>query len=613
MKQIKYILLTTFMFLYISGCEDFLDRPPLTKVNEETAWTTEQNVRLYANKFYPGFSVDNTFYPGFFMGYGTGNTNTYSPLLGYTFSDDIIHNGNQGNFTRSVPNSQIWSMVTLRSINIMIDRIENRMPNILTEEQYAHWMGIGRFFRAMRYADLVFTYGDVPYYDHVVSDTDLEDLYKPRTPRNEVMNAVYDDLRYAFGNVRINDGEMNVNRYIVAGFISRIALHEGTWQKYYYKNNEQARKFLEFAMEAGNYVINSNKYDIVTEFRTLFTSEDLNGNKDCIMYRHYDPSVGVTHSVATYNNLSESVNFGPTTDLIKSFILNDGKVWQVSDLEGANNFELANVIKTRDPRFEATFYDKPIPRNRGSYWYINKFLPRSVAKQVEAGNTPPIEFSSTNNRTDYPVLRYAEVLLNWIEAKAELETIGGSAVDQSDLDMTVNKIRNRPLAPEAEEMGVKKTTPLLLSEIPNDPGRDLDVSPLIWEIRRERRMEFAFEYSRIADLKRWSKLEYMDTNNNIDLLHGGWVNFPKEAASELTAGNAGKFLVMKMNGEEVAYNGGNNTEMVGFYRTSSTNGRQPFLNQVNINPYISPVGKTQIDDYASKGYVLQQTEGWPQN
>ena len=609
MKKKKYILLITVISLILTGCEDFLDRPPITNMNDETTWVNEKNIRLYANKFYPGFSVGSTFYPGFFMGYGSGWTNSYSPLLGYTFSDDVVHNGNQGNFTRAVPNSGVWSMVVIRSINIMMDRIENKMGNVLTEEEYAHWMGIGRFFRAMRYSELVLNYGDVPYYDHVVSDTDMDDLYKPRTPRNEVMDAVYDDLQYAFQNVRINDGEMNVNRYVVAGYISRIALHEGTWQKYYYKNSDRASKFLELAIEAGDYVINSNKYDIVTEFRELFTSEDLKGNKDCIMYRHYDPAVGVTHSVASYNNVSESINYGPTTDLIKSFILNDGTVWQNSTMEGANNFELVNVIKTRDPRFEGTFYDKPTSKNRGSYWYVNKFLPRSVAKSVEAGNAPPVEFTSINNRTDYPVLRYAEVLLNWIEAKAEL----GSSVTQDDLNKTINKIRNRPIAPEAVAMGVQKTAPLLLAELPDDPARDTDVSSLLWEIRRERRMEFAFEYSRIADLERWSKLEYMDTDNNIDLLHGGWVNFPVEATGELTAGNAGKFSVLKLNGEAVTFNGGNNNDMVGFYRTSSTNGRQPFLNQVNINPYLSPVGRTQMDDYASKGYVLQQTEGWPQN
>ncbi len=603
MKFNKYSFAILSLLIFFWGCDSFLDRPPLTQANDETAWVSENNLRLYANKFLPDF----------FIGYGVGWTNSSAPLMGYQFSDDIVHNGNQGNFTRAVPNSQIWNMTLIRSINIMLDRIENKMGDVLTSEQYSHWTGVGRFYRAMRYSTLAFAYGDVPYYNHVVSDTDMDDLYKARTPRNEVMDSVYYDLNYAFENVRVNDGEMNVNRYVVAGYISRIALYEGSWQKYYYKNNERAQKFLELAIDAGNYIINSGRYDIVSEFRALFTSEDLRGNKDCIFYRHYDPAVGITHSVASNNNLSESINFGPTTALIKSFIMNDGDVWQNSSMPGAKNFELANMIKTRDPRLEATFYDKPTPRNKGSFWYINKFLPRSVAKSVEEGNTPPVEFTSTNNRTDYPVMRYAEVLLNWIEAKAELQTIGGAAVDQSDIDKTINKIRNRPIAPEAVEMGVQKTSPLLLGELPDDPERDADVSALIWEIRRERRMEFAFEHSRIADLERWHKLEYMDTDAKDDLLHGGWVNFPKELADELNAGNTGKFSVLKLNGDEVTFNGGNKADMVGFYRSSSTNGRQPFLNQVNVNPYLSPVGKTQIDDYASKGYLLKQTEGWPTN
>ena len=603
MKYNLHTLLLIGLFFFIAGCEDFLDRPPLTVANDETVWTSEEKVRLYANKYYTDF----------FVGYNSAWGSSGAPLLGFTFSDDIVHNGSQGNFTRSVPNSQIWSMSLIRSINIMLDRIEHRMSDILTTEAYNHWMGIGRFFRALEYASLATAYGDVPYYDYVVSDTDLDDLYKPRTPRNEVMDHVYDDLTFAFNNVRLDDGNQSVNRYVVAGFISRVALHEGSWQKYYYKNNERAEKFFNLAMDAADFIIQSGRYDIVTEFRELFTSEDLKGNKDCILYRHYDAAVGITHSIASYNNLSESINFGPTSDLIKSFICNDGNVWQNSELEDADNFELNNMIKTRDPRLEATFYDKPTPRNRGSFWYINKFLPRSVAKSVEAGNAPPVEFTSTNNRTDFPVMRYAEVLLNWVEAKAELATLGGNDVTQSDIDLSINKIRNRPLAAEAVAMGVQKTTPMQLAALPNDPERDVDVSPLIWEIRRERRMEFAFEYSRIADLKRWYKLEYMDTDLHSDLLAGGWVNFPKELASELIASNAGRFSVIKMNGDKVTYNGSNNAEMIGFYQSSSTSGRQPFLNQVNVNPYLSPVGKTQIDDYESRGYHLQQTEGWPQN
>lgn len=597
--KIKHIFIIGIIALVASGCNKFLDRPPLTSETDATAWTGEDNVRLYANQFYP------TFFPG----YGTNFSSGDVPLLGYQHSDDIVILGNQSNFTRAVPNSGIWSMTTLRGINIMIDRLENRMQDVLQPEAYAHWMGIGRFFRAFRYSQLVTQYGDVPYYDHVPSDLDLDDLYKPRTPRNEVMDAVYDDLKFAMENVRLNDGEQNVNRYIVAGFASRFALYEGTWQKYYYQDNERAKKFLDLAVEAANMVIQSGRYDIVTDYRTLFTSQDLKGNRDVLLYRHYDAAVGVMHSIASNSNLTESLLIGPSSDLIKSFIATDGEVWQNSDEANADNFEISQLIQTRDSRFEASFHRNPRRTNRGSLLYITKFLPRDVEAIVEGGSAAPDDFTGAKNTTDYPVLRYAEVLLNWIEAKAELATIGGASVSQADIDNSINKIRSRPLAPQAETRGVEKTAPLNLAALPQDPERDPQVSSLLWEIRRERRMEFTFEHSRIGDLERWHKLEYMDTDANPDLLSGAWVNFPEQLPELIN----NDLSVVSLNGQVTSYNGTNGDEMVGFYRHNSNNGRFPFLNQTNVNPYLAPIGRTQMDDYAAKGYVLQQTEGWPQN
>jgi hypothetical protein len=596
MKYQLYILLIALLVISATGCKKFLDRPQLTSEDDETAWTSEANLRAYANKYYPSF----------FTGYGTGfSAEAEAAMLGFQFSDDILLRGNQGNFTRAVPNSSIWSYTTIRSINIMLDRIENKMKGVLGEEAYNHWTGIGRFFRALEYADMVTTFGDVPYYDYVPKDTDLDDLYKVRAPRNQVMDAVYEDLQFALNNVRTSDGDQQVNRYVVAGFITRVALREGSWQKYYYNNNGQASKFFQLAVEAGNYLINSGRFDIVTDFRTLFASNNLAGNKDVILYRNYDPAVGVTHAVATYNNLSESIAYGPTTDLLKSFICVDGLPYQNSAVSNATSFTMSNMIKTRDSRLEATFYDKPTPKNVATFWYINKFIPRSVVATVEAGGTPPAEFSSNRNQTDFPVFRYAEALLNWIEAKAET-----GAATQTDIDVSINKIRNRPLAPEAVAKGVVKTAPLLLAALPDDPARDPSVTALLWEIRRERRMEFTFEYSRYQDLRRWKKLEYMNTEARRDLLSGGWVNFPAEVPGSLVTANVGQISVV--NGSNtVVYNGTNNAAMQGFFRTTNTNGRQPYLNLPGVNPYLTPIGRNQMDDYKNNGYTLAQTEGWP--
>src|SRR5690625_2741009 len=110
------------------------------------------------------------------------------------------------------------------------------------------------------------------------------------------------------------------------------------------------------------------------------------------------------------------------------------------------------MIQTRDPRLEATFYDKRNPRNMASYWYNNKCLPRSVAKDYEAGLPPPERFTSSKNETDYPAMRYSEVLLNWLEAKAELAELGSGSVTQRDIDITINQIRDSQLAPKTIEM-----------------------------------------------------------------------------------------------------------------------------------------------------------------
>src|SRR5690606_23674547 len=103
------------------------------------------------------------------------------------------------------------------------------------------------------------------------------------------------------------------------------------------------------------------------------------------------------------------------------------------------------------------------------------------------------------------------------------------------------------------------------------------VSALLWEIRRERRMEFAFEHSRIGDLERWHKLEYMDTDANPDLLSGAWVNFPVQLPELIN----NDLSVVSLDGQVTPYNGNNRNEMRGFYRHKSNRGRLPFLNQSN--------------------------------
>ena len=154
-------------------------------------------------------------------------------------------------------------------------------------------------------------------------------------------------------------------------------------------------------------------------------------------------------------------------------------------------------------------------------------------------------------------------------------------------------------------MRIKKTAAMSLASIANDPERDSDVPPLIWEIRRERRMEFVFETSRLLDIKRWKKINYM-ANTDPDNMLGLWTNFQTEFPEWLVAAKVGKLKVKKEDGTIVTYTGSNAADMVGYYVPENVSNRDAFTDKV----YLAPIGNTQISEYLGKGYKLTQTAGW---
>jgi len=191
--------------LGFSSCSDVLDRPSLTKEQDSKYWTSEEKVRLYANDFYSYY----------FPGYGKGWTIYYAPgINNNTFSDDVLNNSSQTNFRRQVPTSigsttegtdnyqsqycgPTWDFAMVRKANIMLARIQQYMGGILSASANKHWTGIGRPFRGMEYARLVNVFGDVPYYNREITNTDKDEIYKDRTPRNDVMDSVYNDFTFA--------------------------------------------------------------------------------------------------------------------------------------------------------------------------------------------------------------------------------------------------------------------------------------------------------------------------------------------------------------------------------------------------------------------------------
>ncbi|MGM9803767.1 MAG: RagB/SusD family nutrient uptake outer membrane protein [Muribaculaceae bacterium] len=628
-NRLSLILLSIALCVVAVSCDDILDRPEKNSPSDSTFWKTESDLSLYANGFYANY----------FIGYGQGWSASYSPFRGYGFSDDVASTGTQANFTSSLPSTVFSTSETavgtysteytcpsmvfswIRKANIMIDRIETKAKSSLSTEAYNHWLAVAKFFKCYSYCRLVERFGDVPYFETQPDASDFDELYKDRDSRIFVMDKVYDMSNEILANMRTNDGTDKLNRYVAAAFISRWFLFEGTWQKYHGGDQAAAKKYLQMARDAAQLVMDSGNYAIDKSVRDLWGSQDLS-SKEALMVRHFLDSEAIRHCVASYSNSTESQS-GLNLAFLKSVIRQDGKPYTTSSLCDGNDpksLSLPVMGKTCDPRFEASISDLPV-QSSSTLVYQCKFIDRAAWNMSNSERGVLAIYQSVTNTNDAPVIRYAEVLLSWIEAKAELALLGDIAVSQDDIDRSINVLRDRPLDAVATEKGLKNTAHMQLNEITADfdPERDADVDPLVWEIRRERRLEMVFEHSRILDLRRWHKLDYMDNVAHPETMRGPWVDFandtykgpgkPTDANGQLAISallKPGSTQVQKADGTIVTYDGTNAEDMVGFYLPTSVKPRNAFYER----SYLSPIGTQDISNYNVKGYTLTQTAGW---
>ena len=644
MKKLTYILFSIAL-LALASCNGYLDRSSKTQMNDENYWSSETNVRLFVNGGYNNY----------FTGYNSSWSQQWAPGVYSSgeFSDERTSTGKQTSTRQAVPEDNWyrnegtnwlyqyagapWNFGWVRKWNTLMDRLDMmKEAGKLTDEAYNHWMGAARFLRGMEYSRLVISFGDVPYYEEVVGSADLDSQFKARDPRTTVMSNVLADFEFAVNNLRADDGANYLNKYVAAAFASRYMLFEGTWYNYHPGSGtaDLSKTFLQAAVKFAEIVMNSGKYHFDTDFRSLFGSEKQKGT-EALMFREYSAALSITHCIASYSNLDENQTSMANLSLLKAWICQDGKPYTSSTVENVGSWDLKDMAVTRDPRFEATFWDEPTSGGTGVYCvkFIDRVGPTYGLDAVKAtGEARPAKYGSMTNTNGFPVMRLAEVVLNWVEAKAELAYHhGGAAVIQDDIDRSINAIRLRPLDAEAIAKGVKQTAPLVLAELVDDPARTSSVeantlggvcpTPLLWEIRRERRMEFYLEQYRTNDIRRWGKLELMQGATNPDILVGGWVDFNKTQTLQksfnlLTASQFGVLKVQKEDGTLVVYDGeadadgniisDNRADMIGFRIPNNIQDRDP----VTQRNYLEPICTDILDEYTQKGYSIAQNPGW---
>ncbi len=498
--------------LLFTGCnDDFLNREPTEDLTNNNYWQTPTDLQVYNNGIYDdaGDNSTNVFLVGHSNGgwnssyistYGQESQTDNAASLASSHSvyvkvaaglEDIPSNSTRGG----------WKWEFLRRCNVFFENYEKAEGD---EDLINNYAGEVYFFRAWFYFDKVQHFGDVPLVTKALTE-ESEELYGERTARSEVMAQVLSDINNAIDLLPESwDLDDRVNKYVAYALKSRICLFEGTYIKYHNLDGDY-ESWLSEAEKAASEVITSGAYSIYntgnpeSDYRTLFTSADLHDNPEILLARIY-ASPGLAHRVSGY---IASQTYGPTKSFIDDFLCidKDGVARPVALSTSYSDDTYEDVFKNRDPRLKQTILDPeeesdildtengyPNLTGMGGNWqsptgyhfikfYEHKDWLRGYGKEIN----------------DYPLFRYAEVLLNYAEAKAEL-----GKITQDDLDLSINKLRNRAGMPD-----------LNLNPLMDPKYEDEGLSSLLIEIRRERRIELSFEQFRYQDLMRWKKGSYL--------------------------------------------------------------------------------------------------------
>lgn len=599
MKKI-FTIISLVSVLALSSCADYLNRKNLDSFDDQNFWSTEQSMRLFAQGTYTAYLV--------------GYSNAWSWGRYFTSGGSADEFYNTSIWTTTTANSgNGWTFTYVRRHNLMLARVD-LLP--VSDEAKNHWRGVARFFRAMEYADLVWSFGDVPFYDTEIYPSDpAEVIYKERQPAADVCLKIMEDYEFAANNVRLNDGAQQVNRYLVLGMMSRELLELGTMLKYHGKDsNGAATKLLEKSKWAAEQLMASGKFQVEDDYRGIFSSEDLTSNKEVIFFRQYKKDI-VTHSLVTYSSamFGESQS-GATLKALNNYLSVDGlpiKQSPVYDYSKDNNIRYyEEMYANRDPRLYATLNDAmriggihSSPASTGIC--VCKFTPYTF--------TDSKEYSSDYNSTDAPIIRYGEVLLNYAEACAEL-----GQFNQSIADQTINVLRNRNIKKDNEGEVLPKLPKMVINGgnvtangvVVDDPDRDPSVDPILWEIRRERAVELFMEGHRRFDLKRWKKFSYI-ANNEIngkpqDIVLGGYFNYgalTDEQKADLLSKVPEAYLYRPFDGDD---------SYVALNPIVSQQNRRDWVegDLTYERQYFTSVPKDQIKLYKDNGVTLTQNPGW---
>jgi hypothetical protein len=570
-KIIKYMAIgcVSACFALTSCNDDFMQRDPLNGLAEGSFLKNEGDLPLYLNQLYDvycqGHQTSNAYNyaPPYFITRGSyimyGDIFTDN-AIGFSNTTGDIINRMQGNW--QVPSSAVtsltdanntgWRWGNVRTINYFLNHYHEADASVASPDLLNKYAAEAYFFKAWDYYLKIVAFGEVPWLEKDLNINSPE-LYYPRTPREQLADSILQCLNYAVQYISNTGGPTGrINRDMVNFLKARFCLFEGTFRKYHTELDLQATagKFLEECVTACNEIISSGKYQLYNvpsaevgndPYWHLFKLNGMTGgdHKEAILARVYDGSK-LGHGTSRYFNMNRGNASGryckgATKDLIDEYLCIDGLPATSSPLFKGYDGDDWRELDNRDPRLRQTVvkpgeYVTIFDRDKGTinqtehglkYPEITYNCP--TANQTTTGgpcvtgymfikhwtNETVDNGSTTNGSQTALIFRYAEALLMYAEAKAELGTI-----TNADLDLTVNALRKRAGFDFTEYPNSKLT----LENIPADARLDnlyrqyagYVPSPILREIRRERRIEMAMEGLRREDLARWKAGKFIE-------------------------------------------------------------------------------------------------------
>lgn len=482
-STIKLVSLFVGSILTVSCNDSFLDRYPIAEISPENSFKTADDLRLYTNGFYEQLpSIRNI-------------------IDADLKTDNVLYSSipeEQRSHERILPSetgSGGWDWEDLREINLFFDNYQ-RCTDEAGRDKYE---GVARFFRAWFYFDKVKRFGDVPWYETVIQTGDTDLLYKARDSREFVVSKIIQDLEIAVDKLGDERASDQVTRWTALALLSRVCLYEGTFRKYHTELGIQGSDtLLQKAYEAAGRVMDESGYTLYstgnpdTDYRDLFAStlkED-----EVILGRRYSLTLNQMHNVNYYLTSRTQRDIGLTKDLVDSYLQLNGMPF--TSKTGYATMEFYDEMQSRDRRLAQTIRSLGYQRIGGTATLHPDFAATMTGYQLCKFLSDETQDGDGASYQDVAFIRYAEVLLNYAEAKAEL-----GIITQDDIDRTIRLIRSRVSMPNLDMTSANQSPDAVLAALyPNVSGSNQGI---ILEIRRERRIELVMEGFRWDDLVRW--------------------------------------------------------------------------------------------------------------